>query len=69
MLSATVRVVQVLDLYEIRAVITIFSAGMDPEQFELHPIRVKLDDELEQQDALSIIKSLLALWSEVTISD
>ena len=66
MLAATVRVVQVLDLYQIRAVITVFSPGMDPEQFELVPLTVKLEDELQESDALSITRALLALWSEMT---
>lgn len=69
MLAATVRIVQVLDLYEVRCVISIFSPGTDPEQFSSHTLRVKLDDELEGEDALTIIRSLLALWSEVTISE
>lgn len=66
MLAATVRVVQVLDLYEIRAVITEFHPGRDPESFSSTPVRVKLSDEQASQDALSITRTLLALWSERT---
>lgn len=69
MLAATVRVVQILDVFEVRVVITVFSPGMDPEQFAAKTLTVKLDPELESADALSITKALLALWSEVTISD
>lgn len=69
MLAATLRVVQVLDSFEIRAVITRFTPGEDPEQFSARGLIVQLDDETLQQDDLTIINTLLRLWSEVTISD
>lgn len=68
MLAATARVVQVLDTFEIRVVISVFNAGMEPEQFASQVLTVKLDDELERADPLTITRSLLALWSEVTSS-
>jgi len=69
MLAATVRIVQVLDLFEVRVVISTFAPGMDPEQFQAQVLRVKLDDELENEDPLTITRELLRLWSEVTIQD
>lgn len=69
MLAATIRLVQVLDTYEIRAVISVFAPGMDPEQFAARPLTVQLTDELEGADPLTITRALLALWSEMTISD
>lgn len=69
MLAATIRVIQILDSFEIRVVITRFQPGMDPEQFVSQSLRVNLDDEEMSQDDLTIIRSLLSLWSEVTISD
>lgn len=69
MLAATIRLVQVLDQFEIRAVITTFNAGMDPEQFEMRPLRIIMTDEDMNSDALSIITRLIRLWSEVTISE
>lgn len=69
MLSATVRVVQVLDTFEVRAVITVFSPGMEPEQFASKPLTVTLASELLDRDPLTITAVLLRLWSEMTISD
>jgi len=68
MIAATIRIVQVLDLFEVRAVITVFSPGMDPEQFDSTPVRVQLPDDVMSQDALSITKTLTGIWSEMTIS-
>lgn len=69
MLAATIRVVQVLDVFEVRAVISRFSPGEDPEQFASRTLTVKLPDEMGAEDDLSIIIALLALWSESTIRD
>jgi len=67
MLAATVRLVQVLDTLEVRAVITVFAPGMDPESFSTSGYTVKLDDELMSADPLTITASVLGLWSEMTI--
>lgn len=69
MLAATVRIVQVLDTFEVRAVITVFSPGSDPEQFSAKTRTFVLPDEMLSADALSITTALLRLWSEMTISD
>lgn len=68
MLACTIRIVQVLDLYEVRAVITRFTPGEDPEQFSSTGLTISLPDEDASQDDLHIIRTLLALWSEMTIS-
>lgn len=69
MLAATVRLVQVMDTIEVRCVITVFTPGQDPEQFASVGYTVKLDDELEMADPLTITRSVLSLWSEMTIQD
>lgn len=68
MLAVTIRIVQVLDQFEVRAVISEFHPGVDPEQFASAPLRVILPDDMLEMDALSITKNLLALWSEMTNS-
>lgn len=67
MLSATIRIVQVLDLFEIRCVITRFTPGEDPEQFSSTGLTVSLPEEIRKQDDLTIINELISLWSEMTI--
>lgn len=66
MLACTVRIVQVLDLLEVRTVITRFSPGEDPEQFASQAVTFQLTDDLSAQDDLTIIKTILGLWSEMT---
>lgn len=69
MLAATIRVVQVMDMFEVRAVLTIFSPGMDPESFSSKPLLVSMSSEEAQADPLTITKRCLALWSEMTNPD
>lgn len=67
MLAATIRIVQILDQFEVRCVITEFSPGTDPEQFSSTALRVNLSEDEMSEDSLTIVKALLSLWSEVTI--
>lgn len=67
MLHARIEVAQVLDMFEVRAVITEFQAGADPVLWESRPQSFVLPDGWEREDALSTTLSLLALWSERTI--
>ena len=68
MLHARIEVAQVLDMFQVRAAITEFSPGRDPEITVSAPITLELPVELESADALTITLRILALWSEMTIS-
>lgn len=66
MLAATIRIVQILDQFEVRCVISEFHPGLDPEQFSSTALRVTLPEEEMAEDSLTIVKTLLGLWSEMT---
>lgn len=68
MLAARLTVVQVLDSFAVSCEITEFSPGQDPEHFSQKPITILLEDGWEKEDSLHTVKSLLALWSEMTNS-
>lgn len=67
MLHASLQVAQILDMFEVRAVITEFQAGEDPTIWTSSPMPLVLPGDWEQDDALSTILRLIALWSERTI--
>lgn len=67
MLHAVIYVDQILDLFQVRAIITEFHAGADPVTWTSAPSSHVLPDDIEQEDALSTTLRLLALWSERTI--
>lgn len=68
MLAAQITVVQVLDMFEVRCSITCFAPGSDPERFSSEKRTYVLEEGWEKEDALSTIKTLLAIWSEGTIN-
>ena len=67
MLHAVIYIDQILDLFQVRVVITEFQAGADPVIWTSAPSSHVLPNDVEQEDALSTILRLLALWSERTI--
>jgi len=68
MLHARIEVAQIMDSYAIRAVITEFNAGSDPEVFTTDSGPILMTEDELSQDALSIIHNALRLWSESTNS-
>lgn len=68
MLHAQLQVAQVLDMFEVRVRITEFTPGADPVVWSSKPESFVLPDEWQQEDALSTVLRLIALWSERTIS-
>lgn len=68
MLHATLQVGQILDVFEVRVVISQFEAGQDPVLWESMPEILNLPPEFENSDPLSTLIALLALWSERTNS-
>lgn len=68
MLHAQIQVAQVLDMFEVRATITEFQPGVDPVFWSSRPESFVLPDDWQQEDALSTVLRLIALWSERTIS-
>lgn len=66
MLHAHLMVVQIMDLFEVRAVITEFDAGAEPVIWKSSPRSLILPDGWEEDDALTTTLRLISLWSEVT---
>lgn len=69
MLAATLRMVQVLDMFQVAVEITEFQAGADPVVWKSRPEVFVLQDKDLEDDALSTMLRILALWSERTIQD
>lgn len=67
MLHARVEVAQILDTFQVRAVIHEFAAGTEPVVWTSAPITLNLPDDMIIEDALSITIECLRLWSEMTI--
>ena len=67
MLHARIEVAQILDTYSVRAVITEFHPGTDPEVFTSDSGPISMHESLIDADSLSIILEALRLWSESTI--
>lgn len=68
MLHARLEIAQVLDVFQVRAVITEFAPGTDPVQWSSKPITLEFPDEVLSQDALTITLECIRLWSEMTNS-
>lgn len=66
MLHAHLMVVQIMDLFEVRAVISEFSPGHEPTIWKSVPRSLILPDGWEEDDALTTTLRLISLWSEVT---
>lgn len=69
MLHARLEIAQVLDLFQVRCVITEFSPGNDPTQWSSAPLTIVAPDSTEDSSALTTVLELIRLWSEMTISD
>lgn len=69
MLHARLEVAQILDMFQVRVLITEFAPGTDPVHWVSEPQQFTLDDSDIHTDALSTVLRLIALWSERTISD
>ena len=67
MLHARLEVAQILDTFQVRAVIHEFAAGTEPVVWTSSPITLHLPDDMLNEDALSIIIECFRLWSEMTI--
>lgn len=68
MLHARVEVAQILDTFQVRAVIHEFAPGTDPVVWTSKPLTLDLPDSTLEEDALSIVIECIRLWSEMTIS-
>lgn len=69
MLHARLEVAQVLHLFQVRCLITEFAPGTDPVQWSSQPLTLELPEGTDDEDALSTVLRLIALWSERTISE
>ena len=67
MLHARIDIAQILDVFQVRAVIMEFEAGTDPTVWTSDNHQQALPDGMENADALSITLEILRLWSERTI--
>jgi len=68
MLAATLRIIQVLDMFQVQVVISEFHPGTDPVQWRSTPETFVLQSKDREDDALSTTLKVIALWSERTIS-
>lgn len=66
MLHARLEVAQILDTFQVRAVISEFAPGTDPVVWTSAPLTLELPDDVISQDALSITIECFRLWSEMT---
>lgn len=66
MLHAHLQVAQIMDLFEVRCTIHEFQEGAEPVVWHSVPQSLVLPDGWEQEDALSTMLRLIALWSEMT---
>jgi len=66
MLHAHLQVAQIMDLFEVRCTIHEFLEGQEPVVWHSTPQSLVLPDGWEQDDALSTMLRLIALWSEMT---
>lgn len=69
MLHARLEVAQILDLFQVRAVITEYSNDADPVVWVSENVTLELPDDVMDEDALSIVIRLIGLWSESTNSN
>lgn len=69
MLHARLEIIQVLDHFQTRFVITEIAAGQEPATFIQEPMTLDMPEIDNHHDALSTILALLRLWSERTIQE
>jgi hypothetical protein len=69
MLHARIEVAQILDLFQVRAVITEFSPGTDPVVWSSGNLTLDLPEDVTNEDALTIVLAAIRLWSEMTNSE
>lgn len=69
MLHARLEVAQILDMFQIRCVISEFAPGIDPVYIDSGNQTIVLEELDDHEDALSTVIRLIRLWSEMTISD
>lgn len=68
MLAATLTVVQVMDILEIRCTIREVYEDVEDVWWHAAPVSLVLSDETMSSDPLTIILAAIGLWSEITIS-
>lgn len=68
MLHARIEVAQIMDVFQVRAVIHEFAPGTDPVTWTAKNLTLELPDDVISQDALSIVIECIRLWSEMTNS-
>lgn len=68
MLAATLTVVQVMDILEVRCNIRESYEDVEDVWWHAAPVSLVLSDETMNSDPLTIILAALRLWSEMTIS-
>lgn len=68
MLAATLTVVQVMDILEVRCNIRECYEDVEDVWWHSAPVSLVLSDRTMSEDPLSIILTALRLWSEMTIS-
>lgn len=66
MLSATVRIVQIMDVFECRLTLKLEYPGEEDEVFYSKALTVSLSADTLDEDALSITSAVLGLLSERT---
>lgn len=69
MLHARLEIAQILDMFQVRCVITEFAPGTDPTQWSSKPLTIVAPDIQDDSSALSTVIALFRLWSELTISE
>lgn len=69
MLHARLEVIQVLDHFQVRVLITEMHPGFEPTHWSSRSETFSLDDYDINEDALSTVIRLIGLWSERTISN
>lgn len=68
MLHARLEVAQILNVFQVRAVISEFQPGTDPVIWTSSPLTLDLPDDMLENDALTITIECFRLWSEMTSS-
>jgi len=69
MLHARLEMIQILDVFQVRAVITEILPGAEPAIWSSKPLTVPLDELAGNEDALSTAIAAFRLWSESTIRE
>lgn len=66
MLHARIDIVQILDRFQVGAVITTFAAGADPVEWVQRPLMLEMPSEAYSGDDLTTVINAIRLWSEMT---